>query len=193
MNGYRDGIVWWDKNTLDVYFEPFEGWIKTHRIPVQKIVVSEFGCMCRNPGAEQYLADMVSLLEDKNYHWAFYAFREDQWDGYDYEIGAGALPWAYWQARERGEFPAPPRGPNALFNAHDGPWWGENAGWIVPGIGKEDARRPGFKDGSLEHERHPVRYFSGKALIRVGKMSERYAKFALDFSGILIIDNIYPI
>jgi hypothetical protein len=114
---FGDGIVWWDKNTIRKYFEPFENWIKIHNIPLNKIVVSEFGCMRRNPGAERYLSDMVSILEDKKYHWAFYAFREDGWDGYDYEIGTKALPWSYWQARERGEFPLPPREPNPLFNS----------------------------------------------------------------------------
>jgi hypothetical protein len=113
---FGDGLVLWNKNTMRTYFEPFEHWIKTHTIPLNRIVVSEFGCMRRNPGAEQYLSDMVSILEDKKYHWAFYAFREDGWDGYDYETGTKALPWAYWQARERGEFPPPPREDNPLFN-----------------------------------------------------------------------------
>jgi hypothetical protein len=113
---FGDGIVLWNKNTMLRYFEPFEHWIKTHTIPLNKIVVSEFGCMRRNPGAVHYLEDMISILEDKKYHWAFYAFREDGWDGYDYEIGTRALPWSYWQARERGEFPPPPRENNPLFD-----------------------------------------------------------------------------
>ncbi|MHB9293958.1 glycoside hydrolase family 5 protein [Hollandina sp. SP2] len=112
---FGDGMVLWNKNTMLAYFEPFEHWIKIHTIPLNRIVVSEFGCMRRNPGAEHYLSDMVSILEDKKYHWAFYAFREDGWDGYDYEIGTKALPWTYWQARERGEFPSPPREDNPLF------------------------------------------------------------------------------
>jgi hypothetical protein len=113
---FGDGIVLWNKNTMLRYFEPFESWIKTHNIPLNKIVVSEFGCMRRNPGAINYLEDIVSVLEDKKYHWAFYAFREDGWDGYDYEIGTGALPWSYWQAQERGEIPIPPRKDNPLFD-----------------------------------------------------------------------------
>jgi hypothetical protein len=113
---FGDGLVLWNRDTILTYFEPFEHWIKTQHIPLDRIVVSEFGCMRRNPGAEAYLADLVSILEEKKYHWAFYAFREDAWDGYDYEIGTKALPWTYWQARERGEFPPPPRADTPLFN-----------------------------------------------------------------------------
>ena len=43
------------------------------------------------------------------------AFREDGWDGMDYEVGTGALPWKYWQAVEAGHHPAPPRKDNPLF------------------------------------------------------------------------------
>ncbi|MDR2633980.1 MAG: glycoside hydrolase family 5 protein [Treponema sp.] len=112
---FGNELVVWNKETMLTYFEPFEDWIRRHSIPLNRIVVSEFGCMRRNPGAERYLSDMVSILEDKKYHWAFYAFREDDWDGYDYEIGTKALPWSYWQARERGEFPPPPRENTPLF------------------------------------------------------------------------------
>jgi hypothetical protein len=113
---FGDGTTVWNKNTMLSYFEPFEHWIKRHNIPLNRIVVSEFGCMRRNPGALNYLEDLVSMLEDKKYHWAFYAYREDGWDGYDYEIGTEALPWTYWQAVERGETPNPPRKENPLFN-----------------------------------------------------------------------------
>jgi hypothetical protein len=113
---FGNGIVLWNRDTILKYFEPFENWIKKHDIPLKRIVVSEFGCMRRNPGAEKYLEDIISILENVNYHWAFYAFREDGWDGYDYEIGTGALPWSYWQAQERGETPIPRRIDNSLFN-----------------------------------------------------------------------------
>jgi hypothetical protein len=113
---FGDGTVLWNKNTMLEYFKPFENWIKNHAIPLNRIVVSEFGCMRRNPGAANYLGDIISMLEDKKYHWAFYAYREDGWDGYDYEMGIGALPWAYWQALERGEMPILQRKDNPLFD-----------------------------------------------------------------------------
>jgi hypothetical protein len=111
---FGDGTVSWDRNTILKYFEPFENWVKTHNIPLNRVVVSEFGCMRRNIGADRYLEDLVSILENKKYHWAFYAFREDGWDGYDYEV-TGSLPDSYWEAQDRGEWPAPPRGDTALF------------------------------------------------------------------------------
>jgi hypothetical protein len=113
---FGDGTILWNRNTILGYFEPFENWIKNHNIPLNRIVVSEFGCMRRNLGAVNYLEDIISILEDKKYHWAFYAYREDGWDGYDYEIGTGALPWTYWQALERGEIPSPQRKDNPLFD-----------------------------------------------------------------------------
>jgi hypothetical protein len=38
-------------------------------------------------------------------YWAFYAFREDAWDGMDYELGDKRLPWSYWESVEKGEMP----------------------------------------------------------------------------------------
>ncbi|MNI93865.1 hypothetical protein D3C73_1518830 [compost metagenome] len=50
-------------------------------------------------------------------HWAFYAFREDGWDGMDYELGDKPLPGSYWQAVEKGEAVQPPRSMQApLFD-----------------------------------------------------------------------------
>jgi hypothetical protein len=112
---FGDGTILWNRATILEYFKPFENWIKKHTIPMNRIVVSEFGCMRRNPGAASYLDDLMAIFEDKKYHWAFYAYREDGWDGYDYEIGTGALPWSYWQAAGRGEIPIPPRKENPLF------------------------------------------------------------------------------
>ena len=108
-------MVQWDRHTIARYFEPFENWIKRSGIAQNRIVISEFGCMRRNPGAYSYLEDIVAFLEERRYHWAFYSYREDGWDGYDYELGDAGLPWSYWQAIERGETPAPPRKDNPLF------------------------------------------------------------------------------
>jgi hypothetical protein len=113
---FGDTTVRWDKRVMRRYFEPFENWTRTHGIPLNRIVVSEYGCMRRNSGAAAYLEDILSILEEQGYHWAFYAFREDGWNGYDYELGTAGLPWAYWQAQERGENPAPPRKDNPLFD-----------------------------------------------------------------------------
>jgi hypothetical protein len=71
--------------------------------------------MRKNEGAAKYLQDVINFLNMNEFHWAFYSYREDSWDGYDYELGTGALGWKYWEAKEKGENPALPRKNNDLF------------------------------------------------------------------------------
>jgi hypothetical protein len=113
---FGNSIVLWDKNTMNRYFEPFYRWAEKNSIPINRIVAAEFGCMRRNEGAGQYLEDVITILEDRKYHWAFYSYREDEWDGYDYELGTKGLPWEYWKAKDRGEKPGVPRMDNPLFD-----------------------------------------------------------------------------
>ena len=108
--------VYWDKQKINDYFEPFFNWAKSNNISENRIVNSEFGCYRRNKTCDQYLADVISILNAKNIHWAFYSFREDDWDGYDYEVGTGGLGLDYWKAKEAGENPERPRKDNKLFS-----------------------------------------------------------------------------
>lgn len=48
-------------------------------------------------------------------HWAFYSFREDSWDGMDYELGSAKVPWRYWQAIENAAPDPLPRKATAEF------------------------------------------------------------------------------
>jgi len=43
-------------------------------------------------------ADVLKPLGASDVHWAFYSFREDAWDGMDYELGNAKVGWKYWQA-----------------------------------------------------------------------------------------------
>jgi hypothetical protein len=108
--------IMWDKTTLEKYFEQFEKWTKHYGIASSRIVAAEFGCMRLNQGAAQYLDDLINFFEERKFHWAFYSFREDGWDGYDYELGTQRLPASYWQAKEQGLNPMLPRKDNPLFN-----------------------------------------------------------------------------
>ncbi|MOA59405.1 hypothetical protein D3C78_1840080 [compost metagenome] len=45
---------------------------------------------------------MLAVTDSNALHWAFYSFREDSWDGMDYELGTGKVPWRYWQAIDEG-------------------------------------------------------------------------------------------
>ena len=65
--------------------------------------------------APRSISHVISAANGFGWHWAFYAYREDEWDGMDYELGTAKLPGSYWQAIERGETPARPRKDNPLW------------------------------------------------------------------------------
>jgi hypothetical protein len=108
--------IWWDKSVTELYLNPFMEWLNKHSVPVNRVVAAEFGCMRRNKGVDRYLEDILTLLEDRSYHWAFYSFREDGWDGYDYELGTQGPGLEYWQSIDHGEKPPLLRKDNALFD-----------------------------------------------------------------------------
>jgi hypothetical protein len=110
---YGEGIEPWDRGRLARQIQPFFDWAKENNLPRTRLMVGEFGCYRRNEGCEAWLSDTISILNEAGVHWAFYAFREE-WDGYDYEVGTGALGAKYWAAIERGEHPEPPRMSNPL-------------------------------------------------------------------------------
>lgn len=112
---FGNDTIYWNKRTTEDYFKPFLHWVKENDISQNRIVAGEFGCMRRNKGAKQYLPDLIDFLNDHHFHWTFYSFMEDEWDGYDYELGTEALGWQYWQAKEGGESPPLPRKDNDLF------------------------------------------------------------------------------
>jgi hypothetical protein len=111
---FGDGESHWDAARVAAYLQqPFD-WARSRGVPPNRMVAGEFGCMRRWPDCARYLDDVLTVLEERRVHWAFYSFRE-AWDGMDYELGAGALPWQYWQAQEKGEDYKLPRGPNPVF------------------------------------------------------------------------------
>jgi len=99
----------WDATRIARYFDNVTRWQKARNIPSSRIVGSEFGCFRQNAGCAAYMGDIIRIMNDQQWHWAFYAFREDGWDGMDYEVGTAKLPWKYWQDQEAGKNPEPPR------------------------------------------------------------------------------------
>ncbi|NQD77227.1 cellulase family glycosylhydrolase [Pseudomonas sp. CrR7] len=93
-------IQQWDGQRVERYLQLPLAWIAAMNLPRSRLVVGEFGCMRRLPGCKQYLEDVLSVLDRNQLHWAFYSFREDNWDGMDYELGSAKVPWRYWQAIE---------------------------------------------------------------------------------------------
>ncbi len=109
-----DGAVW-DRARVADWMAPTYAWAKAHRVRPSRIVAAEFGCHRRSPGCAEYLDDVLRAVETRRSHWAVYSFREDGYDGYDYELGDAPPPQGYWEAKERGELMSLPRGPNPVW------------------------------------------------------------------------------
>jgi Cellulase (glycosyl hydrolase family 5) len=111
---FGNGSARWDAATVASYLRLPLDWARRHGVAPNRLVAAEFGCMRLWPDCARYLEDVLHALDEDGVHWAFYSFRES-WDGMDYELGTEKLPWQYWQAQEKGEPYALPRGPNKLF------------------------------------------------------------------------------
>ncbi len=96
---------YWDKKSLKNYMQDVVTFQKEHNIPSHQILVGEFGGHRMSKGLSQYFSDLTDIFKENGWHFAFYAFREDTWDGMDYELGNQKLPWSYWQAIENGHKP----------------------------------------------------------------------------------------
>lgn len=95
----------WDKNALKEYVSAVVSFQKKNNLASNRILVGEFGGHRMSSGLDQYFRDLISIFNEQNWHFAFYAFREDTWDGMDYELGNKKLPGSYWVAIERGQKP----------------------------------------------------------------------------------------
>ncbi|MFQ5599461.1 MAG: glycoside hydrolase family 5 protein [Candidatus Krumholzibacteriia bacterium] len=102
-------------NTLEAILRPVVEWQERHEVPANRVFAGEFGCHRTTGGAGRYLEDVIEIFDAHGWHWAFYSFREDTWDGMDYELGAKPLGWAYWRAKERGEAPGVKRFANPVW------------------------------------------------------------------------------
>ncbi|MDY0955204.1 cellulase family glycosylhydrolase [Stenotrophomonas rhizophila] len=112
---FGPGKTQWDAKRVASYLQQPLAWADEHGVARNQMVVGEFGCMRRWPDCPAYLEDVLRVLEAQKVHWAFYAFREDAWDGMDYELGDAALPWTYWRDVEAGKVPTPMRADSPQF------------------------------------------------------------------------------
>src|SRR5436853_7490428 len=64
---------------------------KKNSIASNRILVGEFGGNRFSTGLDQYFADLIDIFNENQWHFAFYAFREDTWSGMDYELGITRL------------------------------------------------------------------------------------------------------
>lgn len=100
---FADSTAPWNAETVSTYLARPVDWAKKQDVPLNRLVAGEFGCMRRLPGCKAYLEDVLSALDKNGLHWAFYSFREDSWDGMDYELGSKKVDWRYWEAIDKGE------------------------------------------------------------------------------------------
>jgi endoglucanase len=96
----------WNTDAVRAFLAPVTEWQEKHGIPSSRIFVGEFGVRREHEGAGAYLSDLIDVFEEKGWHWAFYAFREDTgFQQMDYELGTEPTPAAYWDAYAAGRFP----------------------------------------------------------------------------------------
>jgi hypothetical protein len=108
----------WDKDALRARVAPVVRWARQHGVANSRIVAAEFGVDRRVGGAAAYLADLVDVLNEGGWHWAFYSFRSDgDWTGLDYELGTDRIDPRIWDAETRGE------DPERYKRRHDNPLW----------------------------------------------------------------------
>ncbi len=109
----------WDRHRLALEFAEVERWAAQNHIPAGRVIASELLYERWIPGAQQYLTDLISLYNQRGWHWAFYAFRPDGgWTGLDYEMGTSTeVPPGYWEAIENGA------DPETLKHRVDSPLW----------------------------------------------------------------------
>ena len=97
--------VYWDYKALKEYMRAVVAFQKLNNVSSNRILVGEFGGHRMSKGLSSYFEDLTEFFNENGWHYAFYAFREDTWDGMDYELGDRKMPWSYWQALERGDKP----------------------------------------------------------------------------------------
>lgn len=100
---YAGSSVMWNSQEVAKYLAQPVEWATAHGVPLSRVVAGEFGCMRRLAGCKTYLDDVLTALDSNKLHWAFYSFREDSWDGMDYELGSEKVNWKYWEAIDANE------------------------------------------------------------------------------------------
>ncbi len=94
-----------DAEAIDAFLQPVRDWSERHGVPPSRIFAAEFGCDRTVSGAAGYLADLIRVFNREDWHWAFYAYREDSWASMDYELGTDRAGESYWAAVESGTLP----------------------------------------------------------------------------------------
>lgn len=106
---YAGGEKSWDRTAVAAHIDAAFDWAEAHDLPASRIVTGEFGCMRLWPDCGAYLTDVLDAVEARGGHWAFYSFREDEWDGMDYELPASVAPGQFYWLSDEGRADELPR------------------------------------------------------------------------------------
>lgn len=99
----------WDRAAVAAHINTAFDWAKAQGLPATRIVAGEFGCMRRWADCGTYLSDVMDAIEARGGHWAFYSFREDVWEGMDYELPASLPPDQVYRLSGQGKAGTLPR------------------------------------------------------------------------------------
>jgi hypothetical protein len=75
------GSKFWDKNEIEKQIDKVFLWTVNYK--VKYMFVGEFSAVCWAEGREQYLKDVIEILEKKKFSWAYFAL--NGWDGWKYD------------------------------------------------------------------------------------------------------------
>lgn len=106
---YKKRNMAWNRAAVAAHIGTAFDWAAAQGLPPTRVVAAEFGCMRRWADCGTYLSDVLDVIEARGGHWAFYAFREDDWDGMDYELPASIKPGRFYAAMNRGQGDLLPR------------------------------------------------------------------------------------
>jgi len=81
------GTKFWNKEALRDFLAEVKRWQNRNNIPSRNIFVGEAGVSREVRGAQAYLTDVLDLLNEFEWNWAIYAFRDEEWDAMNYELG----------------------------------------------------------------------------------------------------------
>lgn len=106
---YAGGKTTWDRKAVAQHIGTAFDWAKAQGLPPTRVVAAEFGCMRLWADCGTYLTDVMDAVEEKGGHWAFYSFREDEWEGMDYELSAKVKPGQFYWLKDQGKAAKLPR------------------------------------------------------------------------------------
>lgn len=106
---YAGGKTTWDRKAVAQHIGTAFDWAKAQGLPASRVVAAEFGCMRLWADCGTYLTDVMDAVEEKGGHWAFYSFREDEWEGMDYELSAKVKPGQFYWLKDEGKADTLPR------------------------------------------------------------------------------------